>query len=116
MARVDVLPRIRVLRGEEIALGPGKADLLAAIAERGSISGAARQLAMSYMRAWTLIRTMNRCFRGPLVAATRGGAGKGAATLTVTGRKALRLYREMEAESRRASSRSWRELRRLIRS
>jgi len=33
-------PRIRVTRGEEILLGPGKADLLDAIRRRGSLRDA----------------------------------------------------------------------------
>ena len=68
-----ISPRLRVLYGNEIALGPGKADLLAVVAETGSIREAAERMHMSYMRAWTLIRTMNRCFKEPLVVSIRGG-------------------------------------------
>ncbi len=97
-----VQPRIRVLHGDDIALGPGKAELLAAIDRDGTIAGAARQLGMSYNRAWTLLQTMNACFREPLVATSRGGSGRGHAALTATGRSALALYLRMEAESRAA--------------
>src|SRR5215475_786408 len=81
-------PRVRVLCGEEIAMGPGKVDLLALVAETGSIREAAERMHMSYMRAWTLIRTMNRCFKEPRVEAVRGGKQGGGARLTETGRKA----------------------------
>src|SRR5262245_51788424 len=91
-------PRLRVMPGREIALGPGKADLLDAIGEAGTLAGAARALGMSYMRAWTLLRTMSRCFARPLVERRRGGAERGAAALTAEGRAALRLYRRMERE------------------
>src|SRR2546430_7301564 len=70
-------PRMRVLCGEGIALGPGKVDLLALIGETGSIREAAERMGMSYMRAWTLVKTMNACFREPLVVTL--GAGKSAA-------------------------------------
>ena len=70
-------PRLRVLMGSSIAMGPGKADLLQAIADAGSITRAARHMGMSYRRAWLLVETMNLCFRAPLVAASRGGAGGG---------------------------------------
>jgi molybdate transport system regulatory protein len=106
----DVHPRIRVYHGEEIALGPGKVDLLEAIESAGTLAEAARRLGMSYMRAWKLLRTMNACFREPLVDTARGGAAHGHATLTPTGRAALALYRRMEAESRRAMEPAWREL------
>ncbi|HWW00032.1 MAG TPA: LysR family transcriptional regulator [Candidatus Acidoferrum sp.] len=109
-----LLPRMRVLCGEEVALGPGKVDLLALIAETGSIRAAAERMGMSYMRAWTLIKTMNACFREPLVAASRGGEQHGGAVLTETGRTALKLYRELEAQSLKACAGNWRQLRRLL--
>jgi molybdate transport system regulatory protein len=103
-------PRIRVLCGKEVALGPGKADLLALIAETGSIQAAAKRMDMSYMRAWTLIRTMNGCFREPVVVASRGGKSRGGAKLTKTGRRALELYRLLETRSLKACASTWREL------
>ena len=65
--------KLRVMYGTEIAIGPGKAELLAAIAETGSISASAKRLGMSYRRAWLLVDTMNRCFREPVVASATGG-------------------------------------------
>ena len=56
-------PRLRILLGREIAIGPGKAELLRLIEEMGSISAAAREMGMSYRRAWTLVETMNGAFR-----------------------------------------------------
>jgi molybdate transport system regulatory protein len=76
----------------EIALGPGKSDLLAAIEAQGSISGAAKGLGMSYMRAWTLVKIMNESFRGPLVAVDRGGPSGGSAHQTPHGREVQKLY------------------------
>lgn len=94
-AAIDISPRIRVLSGSAIAMGPGKADLLRAIDETGSISGAARRMRMSYRRAWLLVRTMNECFRAPLVDAEKGGAQGGGAMLTATGREVLARYEEL---------------------
>ena len=93
-------PRWRMTRGEEIALGPGKADLLEAIDRTGSISAAAASLEMSYRRAWLLVWMMNRCFLRPLVA-TSAHRRHGAA-LTADGRLVLRLYRRIQSGSRRA--------------
>lgn len=90
--------RVRVLADSSVAIGPGKADLLDAIAETGSISAAARAMGMSYRRAWLLVDTMNSCFRSPLVATAKGGAEGGGASLTPTGRKVLEEYRGL-AES-----------------
>jgi molybdate transport system regulatory protein len=88
-------PRVRILSGSAVALGPGKADLLTAIDETGSISAAARQMRMSYRRAWLLVRTMNDCFRSPLVEAEKGGTAGGGARLTPTGREVLAHYQDM---------------------
>jgi molybdate transport system regulatory protein len=111
----ELQPRLRVRAGREVALGPGKADLLDQIAATGSIRQAALQLEMSYMRAWSLVKTMNKCFRSPLVEVTRGGTQQGGARLTETGARALALYREMEALSRNAVVAPWEEMRSLIR-
>jgi molybdate transport system regulatory protein len=93
----EARPRWRLSRGKEIALGPGKADLLEAVGRTGAISLAARELGMSYRRAWLLVETMNRCFARPLVS-TETWRGSGSA-LTVDGRRVLSLYRRMEARS-----------------
>lgn len=92
-------PRLRVLLGAAVAIGHGKADLLDAIAEAGSISAAAKRMGMSYRRAWLLVDTMNGSFRGPLVASARGGSGGGGAELTALGRDVLARYREMESKA-----------------
>jgi len=97
--------QLRLWLREEIAMGPGKADLLDAIAEAGSIAAAGRRLNMSYRRAWLLVDTMNRCFRQPLVASATGGQGGGGAQLTDTGRQVLASYRAMQAEADQLSER-----------
>ncbi len=99
---IVVRPRIRITRGDVIVLGPGKADLLDAIESTGSIRAASRTLGMSYMRAWSLVRTMNAAFREPLVASERGGKRRGGATLTSEGHRVLEIYREMQRRAERA--------------
>ena len=102
--------RLRVLCGEEVALGPGKAELLAAVTATGSITGAAKQLQVSYMHAWSLIQTMNRCFHAPLVRSSRGGQKGGGAGLTPEGEEVLAIYRAMAAETLRAAQAGWERL------
>ena len=83
--------------GDEIAMGPGKAALLAAIDETGSISAAGRALGMSYRRSWLLVDTMNRCWQSPLVETAAGGSKGGGARLSALGRDVLTGYRALEA-------------------
>jgi molybdate transport system regulatory protein len=103
--------RLRVIHGANIALGPGKVDLLEAIDATGSITAAARVLGMSYRRAWLLVDTMNRCFRKPVVEAATGGKRGGGTRLTAEGAEAVRRYRRIEKLATRASAT---ELRRLL--
>ena len=111
----QLLPRFRVVCGKDIALGPGKAELLELIDETGSISEAARRMGMSYNRAWLLTKAMNGCFKDPVVVPLRGGAAGGGAGLSETGRRALKMYRQLEQQSLEASGDTWIELQILLR-
>lgn len=93
MARLRI--KVQLYCGEEIAMGPGKADLLDAIAQAGSISGAARGLGMSYRRAWLLVDAMNRCWAQPLVAANAGGGAR----VTDCGVEVRDFYRAVQAQA-----------------
>lgn len=89
---------VRLLQHDDIALGPGKVRLLAAIRDTGSISGAARQMGMSYRRAWLLVETMNHCFSTALVSTSTGGRSGGGAQLTEAGEQVMKVYQDMLAE------------------
>jgi molybdate transport system regulatory protein len=98
MAMVGPLKlKAQLLCGDELAMGPGKADLLDAIQAEGSISGAGRKLGMSYRRTWLLVDAMNRCWSDPLVEATPGGGEHRGARVTATGQEVLAAYRALEA-------------------
>jgi molybdate transport system regulatory protein len=73
-------------------IGPGKAKLLESIRDNGSISAAARDMGMSYKRAWVLLDSINRAFTEPVVTAAPGGAGGGGARLTPFGAELLERY------------------------
>jgi molybdate transport system regulatory protein len=96
MARLKL--KLQLYCGDEIAMGPGKADLLEAIAREGSISAAGRALDMSYRRAWMLVDTMNRCFERPLVETHPGGGRQAGARLSAEGEAALAAYRGLSAQ------------------
>jgi molybdate transport system regulatory protein len=106
--------RLRIVLEPEIALGPGKADLLEGIEATGSIAAAGRGLGMSYKRAWGLIEAMNADFGTPLVRTTKGGRTYGGAQLTPTGKRVLTLYRRMEARAGEAIKGEMRALRKLL--
>ena len=92
-------PRLRLKVGNEVAMGPGKAQLLALIDQHRSISAAARAMGLSYRRAWLLVEEMNRCFASPLVATATGGARGGGAAVTELGQEVLARYRRMQKKA-----------------
>lgn len=94
--------KIQIMCGDEIALGPGKADLLEAIASHRSISAAGRALEMSYRRTWLLVDTLNRCWAQPLVATVPGNQ-KAGANLTPLGEQILAQYRQLQSEVERGA-------------
>ncbi len=88
--------RLRIVFPADRQLGPGKADLLEAIGRAGSISSAARDLGMSYRRAWMLMDELGRLFKRPILTTAAGGAHGGGAALTDFGRALVDAYRRIE--------------------
>ncbi len=80
-------------------LGHGKMRLLELIDALGSISSAAREMRMSYRRAWLLADEVNGMFLEPAIEKQLGGKGGGHARLTEFGRGLVTLYRAVEAEA-----------------
>lgn len=70
--------------------------LLAAIAEVGSISGAARKVGMTYKAAWDALEAMNNLAGQPLVQCQHGGKHGGGACLTPLGERILASQRRLE--------------------
>lgn len=78
------------------SIGPGKVALLEGIGRAGSLRQAARDLGMSYRRAWLLLDQINQSFITAATTATVGGAGGGGAQLTPFGEELIRRYRALE--------------------
>lgn len=111
MMRLSI--RLDIDNGDRI--GPGKIALLEAIQASGSISGAARQLGMSYRRAWLLVEEINKSLREPAVAAATGGRQGGGATLTSAGERLITLYRSIEKNAHASANAEFRAVGKLVR-
>ena len=96
--------RLRIDLSPESALGPGKISLLEHIESTGSLTKAARELGMSYRRAWLLLDDINGMFSDPATTASVGGSGGGGARLTDLGREIVKAYREIEEAAEKAAS------------
>jgi molybdate transport system regulatory protein len=96
MAAVKI--RFRVDLDSRCSVGIGKIELLEGVARTGSISQAAREMQMSYRRAWLLLNDVNVGFDRPVVRASPGGRRGGGAILTDFGKSLVAAYRELETE------------------
>jgi len=90
--------KLRIDFGEENAIGPGKIALLERMRDTGSLSQAARELKMSYRRAWQLLDSLNQSFGEPVVITAVGGKGGGGTTITALGNNLVTAYRELERD------------------
>jgi molybdate transport system regulatory protein len=90
---------LRILSIKNPAMGPGKARLVALIAETGSISAAARKMGMSYRRAWQLVEALNKSFNQPVVLTAIGGKRGGGAVVTEFGKRLVASYHDMEVKA-----------------
>lgn len=95
--------KVSVIFDSGARIGPGKAKLLECVRDTGSISAAAREMGMSYKRAWLLLDSMNQAFVEPVVTGAAGGRRGGGATLTRFGRALLDRYKRIEKAAAKAA-------------
>ncbi len=105
---------LRVVLADGVVLGPGRADLLQAIRDHGSISAAGRAIGMSYKRAWDLAEAVNNRFGTPLIDTSAGGVAGGGTRLTATGEAVLAAYRRIETAAAEAAGQEIRALEALL--
>lgn len=88
--------KAQVCLDDRIAIGPGKADLLAAVEREGSIAAAGRSLGISYRRTRDMIDTLNQCWGTAVVVTEKGGRTGGGSRLTERGHDVLNAYRALD--------------------
>jgi molybdate transport system regulatory protein len=96
--------RVWAERAGKAVLGPGRLELLQQIERHRSITGAARQMAMSYRRAWELVQSINSAAGKPLIEAAAGGSGGGGAVLTTLGRQTVAVFRTLTDQLTRTAA------------
>ncbi|MDG6777272.1 winged helix-turn-helix domain-containing protein [Thiomicrorhabdus sp. zzn3] len=79
-------------------VGIGRIELLEKIKQFGSINKAAKEMGMSYKRAWKLIEELNRMSDSPLVVKAQGGKSGGGTFLTEEGERLIEQFRKLEQE------------------
>jgi len=96
--------RLWVERCGRAILGPGRLELLEWIDRCHSISEAARQMSMSYRRAWLLVESINKAAGEALVETKTGGSHGGGAVLTARGRVAVTAFRDLQSRLRQRAA------------
>ena len=102
--------RFRIDFANDRSIGVGKIELLENIARSGSLSQTARDLGMSYRRAWLLVEDMKLSFDRPVVTSSTGGPNGGGATLTDFGGRLIARYRKLESDMQRLARTALRDI------
>jgi molybdate transport system regulatory protein len=105
--------RLDLTSGDRI--GPGKIALLEAIRDTGSISAGARQVGMSYRRAWLLVEQINAALAEPAVTGVTGGKRGGGAVVTPSGERIIKIYRSIENAARKSVAGEFRAVEKIMR-
>lgn len=106
--------RVRIDFDALHAVGPGKIALLERMRDCGSLSQAARELDMSYRRAWQLLDSLNTSFNEPVIVTSIGGKGGGGSEITKLGLALIDTYRALEEEVTALAQRRFKPLRNRV--
>ena len=104
--------RVWVVFLDQVKIGVGRAELLQAIEDCGSIKAAAERFSMSYRHAWGYLRDLEAAAGFQFIERRRGGGVAGGAHLTPKGKAFLVQYREF---NRRLEAAAEREFKRIFR-
>lgn len=94
--------KIRVFH-EEKNFGPGVADLMKYVKEKGSLTAACHEMHMAYSKAWKIIKKAESDLGFSLMEGKRGGDNGGATVLTEEGEEFLKSYLDFSAEMEAAA-------------
>lgn len=90
---LDFVMTLRIKR-KEVFFGPGVVTVMELIDKTGSLSSAAKEMGMSYNKAWRILQQAEREWGRPLIESNVGGASGGGSRLTADGRSLLEAYKE----------------------
>jgi len=93
---LNIRSKIWIEASGEPVFGRGRRFLLEAIDTHGSINRAAKEVDISFRKAWSHIKVMEARLGVQLVERQAGGRNGGGATLTDDARKFLKQYEALE--------------------
>ncbi len=101
--KISKFLKIKIEINENFNIGPGKISLLESIISNGSISSAAKEMGMSYRKAWKLIKEINDFSSTKIVITNTGGKGAGGAKISDKGLLFIKAFRNIERKSFKAA-------------
>ncbi len=75
-----------------VVLGNGRVTLLKKIIEKGSLSKAAKEMGISYRKAWNLVDSINKSSKLPFIITSKGGTNGGGTVVTEYGQKKIAQF------------------------
>ena len=90
--------KLWIVVADRVKFGAGRAELLQAIDELGSLRQAAERFGMSYRSAWGYLRELEAAIGVPLLERRVGGGERGGMALTPHGRAFLAHYQEFQRQ------------------
>jgi molybdate transport system regulatory protein len=92
-SKLKVNGRLWLESNDKRFFGPGPVELLERIHETGSINQAAKDMSMSYKKAWEIINTLNEQSQRPLITTQAGGAKGGGSTISEEAKELITYYK-----------------------
>ncbi len=84
--------RIWIETDGNVLMGEGRVRLLKTIDKTGSLSKAAKQMKISYKKAWSLVYAVNKSAKKPVTIANVGGKGGGGVQVTPYGKDLIKAF------------------------
>ncbi len=107
---MQIKSKIWIEKDGELVFGTGKAHILKAIGQTGSINKAAKQLNMSYRRAWSHIKTIEKRLAKPLLIRIKGGKNGGGAVLTEYAKDLIQKFETLEKDAKKFVNKKYRKI------
>ena len=82
----------------ELVLSQEQIELLLLVDELQSITASARQMCISYRKAWELVRQSEQSLGFTIISKSRGGKNGGSSVLTPDGKLLANAYRQLQAD------------------
>lgn len=99
ISRMKIHLKLRVLNDQGLPfMGRGPIELLQGIERLGSINQAAKEMNMSYVKAWKIIKKMETSLGGKILKTEIGGREYGGSELTPLATKVIEFFTAYEAD------------------